>query len=229
MQAAEHIKLARPVSTRHEPYKRGETMVELIVECRPATQGLSGGHLLNKGLNRIQVLSTALPDIMAQVEDEPEEIAAAERSHARALAKHVKDGVGDESQYPDADELRKKQNELRDTFAVSVASEFQRATGRDMKPLISVLEVVRDIPVDVDIEAKAHELSMARLLANAVNARDGAGAQATGFSMDEIKALLAAQAVEFETKLEAAVAKALEEERATRPATPSAATTKSNK
>jgi len=204
------MELLQTASSRVEPTKRGTLFCEIEIESQTSGQIIPGGFVVNEGVHRVRIRETDLPVVLAMVEPELNVIAEAQARCDQKREMWIAEKVGD-LQGHDREVLAE---ELRATFVSSIPACFRELKFRDMKPFLRVTTIRGELPSTDDEERMAQEVAQAR------NLQAAAGAvNAPHVDMQKmIDSAVAAATSGIQAKIDAAVEKALEEDRATRPA-----------
>lgn len=160
-----HEQDIRPVSDRTEPFKRGDVLTRIEVDCRPTCMPAPGGYLLNFGKQTLTVKSDDVKFFQALVEQEPEKLDEARKRFQKKLDKFVADGIEGIDE-PTAKALRTEQ--LIGSYANSVEATFYDSEGRDMKPLISCKILQENIVPSVNEAENVQAAMIAEIVARAV-------------------------------------------------------------
>lgn len=153
----------QPVTDRMT-FDHGEVLCKVEVDVRPAYHALPCGYMAGFGKNIVTVRKRDIPLLMAQVENEPEEIAAAQKRFNRELETYVEKNC--EGVEPSA--LQRRREALIAEFPGSMEAIFYRDMGRSIKPLVSVKVLEENISVPEDEASVDQQNAIAVGVAKAV-------------------------------------------------------------
>jgi hypothetical protein len=163
MATSEQGQELQPITDRMK-FEHGELLCKVEVDCRPAYHALPCGYVAGHGKNIAIVRRRDLPQLMAQIEPEPQEIVAAQRRYDRELDEYLRkncEGV-------EPSEIPKRRAVLAAEFAMSMEMIFQRDMGRSIKPFVSVKVLEENISVPEDEASVEQQNAIAVGVAKAV-------------------------------------------------------------
>lgn len=203
-----------------EPIEKGTLFARVEIDCANTMQQvIPGGYLVPAGVHVARVKRADVPAIQAMVEPFQSRISELAENADLDLQRSLDEGLlgveGDE-------ERAARRAEIIALNTSSVAGRFQDRHGRAMLPFASVKVIEDNLLAPVDDDKATADGLLAKQIIAALQGAGGGAATANGVSAEDVLKIVAtaldAQAAKNQAAIDAAVAKALDEERATRPA-----------
>lgn len=165
MAEAMQVQELEPITDRMK-FEQGELLCKVEIDVLPSYQAMPCGFVAGHGKSIIKVRKRDLPAIMAMVEPEPQEIAAAKKRFDNALDEHLRKNL----EGIEPNNIAQRRETLVAEYAGSVEAIFQRDMGRSIKPLLSARVVEDNIPVAADEASFEQQNAIAAAVAKAVAA-----------------------------------------------------------
>lgn len=163
MQTSEQVVELRPITDRMK-FDQGDLLCKVEIDCRTAYFPAPCGYLVGFGKQIVTVRKRDIPLLMAQVETESHEIAAAQRRFEIGLEKYLNENC----EGVEASNREERREALKAEYALSMEAIFERDVGRSIKPFVSVKVLEENLPVPADEASFEQQNAIAAAVAKAV-------------------------------------------------------------